>query len=62
MTEDRVYRKALSKKEAIEKIRTNAGTQFDPEIALIFVELMEENEIPYLQSNGSNGSVSKDHR
>ena len=62
MTEDRVYRKALSKKVAIEKIRTNAGTQFDPEIALIFVELMEENEIPYLQSNGSNGSVSKDLR
>ena len=51
MTEDRVYRKAMSKKEAIEEIRKNAGSQFDPEIAKIFVELMEENENTHLQAN-----------
>lgn len=38
MTEDRVYRKALTHDEAIEEIRVNAGTQFDPEFVKIFVE------------------------
>ncbi len=40
MTEDRVYRKALTVGEAIEEIRRNAGTQFDPEIARIFIECL----------------------
>jgi len=45
MTEDRVYRKAMSKEQAIEEIRRNAGIQFDPLIAKIFIEsvLMEED-------------------
>ena len=38
MTEDRVYRKAMTVEAAITEIRKNAGTQFDPEIARIFVE------------------------
>ena len=38
MTEDRIYRKALSKEEAIEEIRRNSGSQFDPLIANIFIE------------------------
>ncbi len=38
MTEDRVYRKAMSKEEAITEIRRNAGFQFDPVIANIFIE------------------------
>lgn len=38
MTEDRVYRKAMTKDEAIKEIINNAGTQFDPEIARIFVD------------------------
>jgi diguanylate cyclase (GGDEF)-like protein/PAS domain S-box-containing protein len=38
MTEDRIYRKALSKEEAIEEIRRNSGSQFDPIIANIFIE------------------------
>ena len=37
MTEDRVYRKAMSKQAAIKEIKTHAGTQFDPDIARIFV-------------------------
>jgi len=38
MTKDRVYRKAMTKKAAIEEIMKNAGTQFDANIAKIFVE------------------------
>jgi len=38
MIEDRPYRKAMSKEAAIEEIRKNSGTQFDPGIAKIFVE------------------------
>lgn len=38
MTGDRPYRKNLSKADAIEIIRKNAGTQFDPEIVKVFIE------------------------
>ncbi len=41
MTEDRVYRKALTKQEALEEIERNAGTQFDPVIAQKFIESMK---------------------
>lgn len=37
MTEDRPYRKAMSKTAGILEIRRNAGTQFDPHIADIFL-------------------------
>ncbi|NLV86438.1 MAG: HD domain-containing protein, partial [Clostridiales bacterium] len=40
MTEDRVYRKALSKEAAIKEIELNAGTQFAPDIARIFLSIM----------------------
>ncbi|MHB1484553.1 MAG: HD domain-containing phosphohydrolase [Saccharofermentanales bacterium] len=40
MTHDRSYRKAMSKDEAINEIRNNAGTQFDPYIARVFIEQM----------------------
>jgi HD-GYP domain-containing protein (c-di-GMP phosphodiesterase class II) len=32
----------LSKKDAIREIKRNAGTQFDPDIAKLFVTLIEE--------------------
>ena len=43
MTEDRIYRKAMSNEDALEEIRRNAGTQFDPEIVRIFNEIIEES-------------------
>lgn len=38
MTSERTYKKILSKEEAILKIKKNSGTQFDSEIAKIFIE------------------------
>jgi diguanylate cyclase (GGDEF)-like protein/PAS domain S-box-containing protein len=44
MTQDRPYRKALSKETAINEIINNANKQFDPQIARIFVEqVLEES-------------------
>jgi len=38
MTSDRSYRKGLSEAVAVAEIKKHAGTQFDPEIARIFIE------------------------
>lgn len=43
MTEDRPYRKAMTKEEALQEIKRNAGTQFDPKIAQIFIEIIGED-------------------
>jgi len=40
MTSDRPYRKAFSPQEAIEKLKENAGTQFDPQIVKIFIDAL----------------------
>ncbi|NDL67160.1 sensor domain-containing diguanylate cyclase/phosphohydrolase [Anaerotalea alkaliphila] len=38
MTEDRVYRKALSREEALRELERNAGTQFDPAVVRALVD------------------------
>ena len=40
MTEDRVYRKAMSNEAALEEIKRNSGTQFDPQIVDIFLSIV----------------------
>ena len=45
MTEDRVYRKAMSREAAMEEIRKNAGTQFDPQIAALFLEIVVRDHL-----------------
>ncbi|ORJ59502.1 HD domain-containing phosphohydrolase [Geothermobacter hydrogeniphilus] len=42
MTTDRPYRKALSHEVTIEEIRRNAGGQFDPDVAMAFIRMFEE--------------------
>lgn len=44
MTHDRVYHKAMTQEEAIEEIKRCSGTQFDPNISKVFVELLEETK------------------
>ena len=44
VTSDRSYRRKLSDETAVKIIRENAGTQFDPGIAGVFVDLHERRE------------------
>ena len=46
MTSDRPYRRALSRADALAEVERCAGTQFDPEIARVFVGLFAESELP----------------
>lgn len=42
MTTDRPYRRALPIHVALEEVETHAGTQFDPDLARAWIELVEE--------------------
>jgi putative nucleotidyltransferase with HDIG domain len=46
MTSDRPYRRALTRAHALLEVERCAGTQFDPEIARVFLELFAEAELP----------------
>lgn len=45
MNSDRPYRKGLSVPQALTEIERNKGTQFDPEVADIFLQLMKNGSI-----------------
>ncbi|MBN2384833.1 response regulator [bacterium] len=50
MTSDRPYRKSLSPSQAIAEIERLKGTQFDPEMASIFIHIFHEGKLdPFLQ-------------
>jgi len=44
MTNDRPYRKAMSKTAALEELRRCTGSQFDPELTQVFVQLLSNDE------------------
>ena len=44
MTTDRPYRQAMSTAAAIEELKANAGTQFDPTIVAALIEVIEDAE------------------
>ena len=48
MTEDRSYHKGMSSEEAAQEIMRHAGTQFDPDVARVFVEKILS--IPFVKS------------
>lgn len=43
MTCNRFYRKGLPKETALEELRKNSGSQFDPEIVAAFIDLIKDN-------------------
>jgi diguanylate cyclase (GGDEF)-like protein/putative nucleotidyltransferase with HDIG domain len=45
MTSDRPYRKGMSIEFAVEQIEKGAGSQFDPKLAQVFVELIRNGDI-----------------
>ena len=45
MTSDRPYRRALTREQSLAEIERCAGTQFDPRIAQVFLELFTETEV-----------------
>lgn len=57
MTSDRPYRKGMPIEKAIKIIRENRGSQFDPDIADIFIELYHENKLqPIMEKLNSTRS------
>ena len=42
LVSDRVYRKGVGPADALEEIRKNAGTQFDPQLVDVFLNMMKE--------------------
>lgn len=54
MVNDRAYRKAMLPGKAMQEIRDNTGTQFDPYLAVEFLNLLEEN--PALAVGAKTGS------
>ncbi len=45
MTTDRPYRKGLTTETAMEELKKHSGTQFDPEVADIFISLYKEGAL-----------------
>jgi HD-GYP domain-containing protein (c-di-GMP phosphodiesterase class II) len=56
MTTDRPYRDAMTHHDAMEEIRLNNGTQFDPDIVAAFEELMASK--PDLRENSGRRVLS----
>jgi HD-GYP domain-containing protein (c-di-GMP phosphodiesterase class II) len=58
MTTDRPYRKALSKEIAVERLKKNSGTQFDPIVVNAFIDVLKEEY--GLNPENYNNSVVKE--
>jgi len=46
MASDRAYRPALSPKEIVEELEQGCDKQFDPKVARLFIDLIENEELP----------------
>jgi len=44
ITSDRPYRKALPKEVAVDELQKGSGTQFDPKVVKVFLEILQEEE------------------
>lgn len=55
MSSARCYRKDMDRNKIIEELKSNAGTQFDPNIVAIMLELMEEGTVPIHLEDRNSG-------
>ncbi len=46
MSSNRAYRDALSTQKIVDQIKKSSGTQFDPKVARVFIEMLEKGELP----------------
>jgi len=56
---NRIYRPALTVEDALNEVERNAGTQFDPEMTKVFVEIMKTESginLPRLEFDKHNGN------
>ncbi|RFZ77834.1 PAS domain S-box protein [Lacrimispora amygdalina] len=62
MTNDRTYRAAKSREDAISELLDNAGSQFDPEITTLFIDILhaEQETDPYIELEDAQ-EVRRDH-
>jgi HD-GYP domain-containing protein (c-di-GMP phosphodiesterase class II) len=51
MTSDRPYRKALSKLDAIEEIQWYSGSQFDPIVANVMINVIKQQQLQSMHLN-----------
>ncbi|NLM45523.1 MAG: diguanylate cyclase [Firmicutes bacterium] len=54
LTNDRPYRKAKSKEEALSELKNAAGIQFDPELVKIFIDLVTNGEYQEMAQGGGS--------
>jgi HD-GYP domain-containing protein (c-di-GMP phosphodiesterase class II) len=52
MMTDRPYRNALTIEQVFDELKTNSGTQFDPHVVQMFVEMIKSKGEQYLSSIG----------
>jgi len=57
MTSDRPYRRAMRADQALHELRRNAGTQFDPRLAEIFIKLWESGVLTKAEEAPVNAAV-----
>jgi putative nucleotidyltransferase with HDIG domain len=50
MTTDRPYRRAVPQESALKQIRDGEGTQFDPQLAELFIRIVSSREFEYTSS------------
>lgn len=60
MTSKRIYRKEIDTEYALNQIRNGKGTQFDPQIADVFLDLIKREKIVVLGTNNES-AIHKSH-
>lgn len=56
MSSARCYRKDMDAETIINELKNNSGTQFDPDVITVMLELIEEGRVPIILENEENQS------